>query len=130
VTSPLHLAALTQLTGAAFAAQQARMGALQQAAQELRDKLAALDTLRKARAAALTEPDPALQAGADVLWQSWIEQRRAALNAALARNLVAQATARVALAQAFGRNQVTEALARRAAQNRVRQKARRADDLT
>ena len=127
MTATQHLMALTQLTGVAFAAQQANMGALQQAAQALRDRLAALDGARRARAASLTESDPALQAGADLLWQAWIEQRRAALNAELSRNLVAQDKARIALGLAFGRNQATEKLARQAAQDRIKVKARRDD---
>ena len=127
MTTAADLKALTQLTGAAFAAQQARMEALRQAAQTLRDKLSALDGARKARARSLTEADPALLAGADLLWQSWIEQRRAALNGELSRNQVAQDLARAALALAFGRNQATEALAARAARDRIIAKTRRDD---
>ncbi len=127
MTAAKDLKSLTQLTDAAFAAQQAKMGALRQAAQNLRDKLTALDGARKARALSLTEADPALLAGADLLWQSWIEQRRAALNGELSRNLVAQDKARAALALAFGRNQATEALAARAARDRIIAKTRRDD---
>lgn len=129
MTNPRDLRALTQVTGVAFAARQARMGALRQIEQGLRDRLAALDGARKRRADGLTEADPALVAGADMLWQTWIEQRRAALNGELSRNRVAQEAARAALGLAFGRNQATEALATRAKDDRIKAKTRR-DDLS
>ena len=93
--------------------------------QAIRDKLAGLENARRARALSLTDPDPALLAGADLLWQTWIEQRRAALNGDLSRVLLAQETARAALGRAFGRDQVTEALNARARSDRVKTKARR-----
>lgn len=129
MTSSHDLLALTQLTSAVFSTCQARMGALRQAEQELRDKLEALDSARKARSLSLTEADTALQAGADLLWQSWIEQRRAALNTALSRILLAQEAARAALALAFGRDQATLGLCARATTDRAKTKARR-DDAT
>ncbi len=121
--------ALSRLTDAAFAARQAGMGALRQQEQDLRDKLAALDAARNARAAGLTEADPALLAGADLLWQSWIETRKSALNGALARNRVAQEAARAALRLAFGRHQATLGLIKQSATARTKAKARR-DDMT
>ena len=129
MTGPRDLAALTRLTGAVFATRQARMGILRQAEQTIRDKLSSLDLARKARAQSLTEADPALQAGADLLWQSWIELRRAALNAELSQILVAQEAARAALGQAFGRDQATLGLCTQAAAARLKVKARR-DDFT
>lgn len=125
MTTLRDLQALAQLTGAVFATQQAQMGALRQAEQAIRDKLAGLENARRARALSLTDPDPALLAGADLLWQTWIEQRRAALNGDLSRVLLAQETARAALGRAFGRDQVTEALNARARSDRVKTKARR-----
>lgn len=125
MTVPRDLQALTRLTGAAFSARQAQMAALRQAEQVLRAKLAGLDSARKARAESLTEADPALQAGADLLWQSWIEQRRAALNGELSRTLVAREAARAALGLAFGRDQATQGLCARAKADQIKAKARR-----
>ncbi len=119
------LLALSRLTGAAFAARQARMGVLRQAEMALREKLAALDSARTARAESLTEADPALQAGADLLWQSWVELRRAALNTELSQTLLAQEAARAALGLAFGRDQAIHALSIRAGTERDKAKARR-----
>ena len=128
MTRSRELQELARLTAAVFSTQQSRMGLLQQAEQILRTKLAGLDTSRRARALSLTEADPALQAGADLLWQSWIEQRRAALNAELSRNLVAQESVRAALGRAFGRDQATLALYSNAKRELGKAKARR-DDL-
>lgn len=126
---PKDISVLTQLTEAAFAANRTRMGALRQAEQSLHDRLAALDGARRVRAAGLTEADPALMAGADLLWHSWIEQRRVALNAELSRNLVAQEAARAALALTFGRDQATRSLAARALRAKIKCRARR-DEAT
>jgi TPP-dependent trihydroxycyclohexane-1,2-dione (THcHDO) dehydratase len=129
VNKPNDLKALSRLTDAAFAARQAGMGALRQKEQDLRDTLAALDAARKDRAAALTdqEPDPALLAGADLMWHRWIETRRVALNTALSRNRVAQEAARAALSLAFGRAQATDGLLTKAALVRAKAKSRRDD---
>ena len=130
MTAPRDLLELSKLTGAVFATRQARMGALRQAEKLIREKLSGLDSARKARAMSLTDADPALLAGADLLWQSWIEQRRAALNAELSRILVAQETARAALGLAFGRDQATQKLGARAAADRLKAKARRNDQTS
>lgn len=125
MTSSRDLRALSRLTGAVFATQQARMGALRQAELAIREKLAGLQSARKSRALSLTDADPALLAGADLLWQTWIEQRRSALNAELSRVLLAQEAARAALGRAFGRDRATEALCARAVADQVKAKARR-----
>lgn len=127
---PKDIKVLTQLTAAAFAANRTRMGALRQAEQALHDWLAALDGARRGRAEGLSEADPALVAGADLLWHSWIEQRRAALNAELSRNLVAQEAARAALALTFGRDQATQSLAARALRDKITSRTRRDEALS
>ena len=108
------LAGLAQLADAAFGAGQARMGALRQREADLRGTIAALDAQRRARAESLGDADPALIAGADMLWHGWIDSRRSALNLELARTLAEQAAARAALRLAFGRKQASEALVSRA----------------
>ena len=132
MTGTADLKALSRLTDASFAAGQARMGTLRQHEQLLRDRLAALDAARKDRAAALSdaspEPDAALLAGADLMWHGWIETRRAALNAELSRNRVAQEAARAALAVTFGRAQAAQDLLARARAVQIKAKSRR-DDL-
>jgi len=109
-----ELAGLAQLADAAFGAGQARMGALRQREVELRTTIAALDAQRNARAQSLGEADPALIAGADMLWHGWIDGRRSMLNLALARNLAEQASARASLRVAFGRKQASDELFSRA----------------
>jgi len=109
-----ELAGLARLADAAFGAEQARMGALRRRESDIRGTIAALDAQRKARAASLSDADPALMAGADMLWHGWIDSRRSALNLELARNLADQAAARAALRRAFGRKQASEELVNRA----------------
>lgn len=123
------LRALARLTDTAFAARQSAMGQLRRHEQALRDKLAALESDRSVRATSLTgvAPDVALAAGADLRWHAWIEGRRAALNAELSRNRVAQEAARAALARAFGRAQATGVLVGRAVTDRATAQTRRDD---
>lgn len=125
---PGALAALARLADAGFAARQARLGALRTQEAALRGKLAALDAGRSARAQTLGGAgDAALRAGADLLWQGWVDGRRRALNIELSRNLALQEIARAQLAQAFGRMQASRELLRQAAGARARAAARRAE---
>lgn len=106
------MAALARVTQAAFDAEQARMAALKRAEQDVRALIAELDLPRHDPATPLAD-DAALRAGADLNWQLWVDSRRSALNAELARTLVAQAKARASLKQRFGRNEAAHALAER-----------------
>jgi len=124
-----EFAALARLANAAFGAGQARMGALQQREADLRARIAALDADRKARALSLGEADPALLAGADLIWHRWIDRRRAALNLELARTLAEQAAARVELQRSFGRKEATAELLNRATAIARRTAERQADRM-
>ena len=110
-----RLAALARLSEAALLAQQARMARVKAEEAEIRRKLDALHTGRRARVEALGEGnDAAARAGADPLWHRWIEKRRTVLNHELARQRAAEEWTRADLARAFGRHRATEALADRA----------------
>lgn len=108
---------LAQLTATVFDSAANRMKQLQRRETTLRATLAALEADRRSAFDLLGNPaeDPAQRAGAGVLWQQWIDRRRSALNAELARTLVQIDIARTGLARAYGRHQATDDLARRAA---------------
>mgnify|MGYP003626519968 CR=1 FL=1 len=123
-----QLAAIVALTGAAFAAEQARMAQIKARETMLRSQLASLDAHRQARAAGLEgAADTALRGGADPLWHQWIDRRRMALNGELLRVLAEQDRVRAALARAFGREQATIGLARAEHAATAQKQARRAD---
>lgn len=105
---------MARLTGTVFDSVAGRMALLRQRESALRSTLAALDTDRKARAISMQTGDPAQRAGADLLWQHWIDKRRSALNAEMARTFVQIETIRAELARAHGRHEVTQRLARQA----------------
>lgn len=132
MTRQSELRALVRLTDTVFAARQATMARVRQQERLVRDRLAALDQARTHRADALAEAgdraaDPALAAGADLLWQAWIERRRAALNMELSRIIVAREAARTAVALSFGRHQATGALLARQILTDVKTRTRRDD---
>ena len=121
------LRALARLAGISHAAHEARFAALLRQEAELRAKLDQLDQARRARAESLTEADPSLTAGADLRWHRWIESRRSALNADLARTLVRIATQRAEMARAFGRKEAMGELTRNADDLRRLQLAKSAE---
>lgn len=107
---------LVLVTATVFDAAANRMDQLRRREAMLRATLDALEADRRSAADLLSEApeDPAQRARARVLWQQWIDKRRAALNAELARTLVQIDIARTAFARAYGRHQAAEELARRA----------------
>ena len=102
-------AALVRIVSAAYAASQARLGALVRREAELRETLAELQGAR-VRSGGDDGSDPARRAGADLLWQRWVDGRRDMLNRELAQVLAGQARARAALARDFGRDQAIRGL--------------------
>lgn len=106
------LKALWDLSHAAFEAQQAKLGALMQQRDGLATQLAALDEAARRRheTAGRGGDDPALRAGADMLWQRWIEGRKIAINEARARLEVEIEQMRAETARDFGRSQVARHL--------------------
>ena len=118
-------AALAHLTGMTFEVAQARMALLRQRETALRATLRALESDRKSRP--VGDDDPAQRAGADVLWQQWVDRRRTALNGELARTLAQMDAARASLARAHGRHQVTDSLAEQATKAARDARERRSD---
>lgn len=109
-----RLAGLVQLTGAQFRAVEAEMTALQQQEAQLRNSLAQLMKRRQTSSVSTCASETAAMiAGSDVRWQQWVDQRRAVINAELAKVLVAKEKCRSRLQRAFGRDQATQALRNR-----------------
>jgi hypothetical protein len=113
---------LARLAAAASSAAEARLQALRGQEAELRGLLRALEEGRRARAREALAPDLALRAGADLLWEQWVDRRRAALMAELARLLARVEMARDELRLAFGRRTAAEALAEGAAREGQRRR--------
>lgn len=105
---PADLAQLARLTAAVFGAAEARLAALRRDEATLRTRLQDLDAARTARAREAQATDVTVCAGVDLRWEDWIEARRRALNAELARTLARAEIARDALRQAFGRKIAAE----------------------
>lgn len=108
-----YMRGLSQLTSAAFEASQFKMGALVRHEAELREMIASLEKARQHAPDDAQLTDPARRAGADLLWQRWVDTRRSSLNMELVNNLVAQAHAKTALAKDFGRNEAVRGLKER-----------------
>ena len=121
------LRAIGELTEAAFVARQAEMAGLKRTELALRAQLSDLDAAKRANAEAAEAMDPATRAGADLLWQSWVDSRRSAINLTLARTLAEQSRVRTELARSFGRNHAVGGLAARAKLASDLQRLRRAE---
>lgn len=121
------LAALAQLAGLASGAAEARLALLTRKADDLRNRLADLYAARRARADAPDSLDTAMMAGADLRWHRWIDSRRSALNAELARAQVDIARGREALRRAFGQKLAAEDLAARGRAQAQHRRDRRAE---
>ncbi len=116
---------LQHLTGLALHAARSEMASLRAREADLREKLLTL-AAQKQRAPRTTD-DPALVAGADLRWQYWVDQRRAAINAELAQVLAQSETCRLRLRATFGRDQAASALADQARTVEKQRAARTAD---
>jgi predicted nucleic acid-binding Zn-ribbon protein len=119
-TRELH--GVTQL---ALRAVQTEMAALKSKEAGLRQNLQAL-TAQKTQQAnqQRAADDPAMIARADLRWQHWVDQRRAAINAELAQVLALNADCQQRLQHVFGRDQAARALVTRA-QSDVKQRCLR-----
>lgn len=106
--------ALSQLTPVVELAFQAAQRNLAQHKARVRELEQQLSELEMARSNALdnrpTEDDPALVAGADVLWQTWIDQRRKDINMELARLASEKPTLMAQLRKAFGKKEAVNGL--------------------
>lgn len=115
MTNRKKLDALSRLVAADFRAKQAEFASILAHEAQLRENLAQLMASRQSRAAELPSPcDAALNAGADMRWLQWVDQRRAAINAELARVMVRKENFKIQLQRAFGRDQAADALIRAA----------------
>ncbi len=114
-------AGLVRLTAAAFDAAQARLAGLRRREAELREMMAALESDRRRGPRSESELDPARRAGADLLWQRWVDGRQTALNLEMARHRAVIAQAREDLKPVFGRREAARRLfeADRAARRRA-----------
>lgn len=110
-----RLLALRRVTEAAWQAEQARIAGIAAEEAALRRRIAALESGRRDRHQDLARgPDAARLAGADPLWESWVDGRRAELVAELARLLARKDQAQRHLARAFGRKEAAGQIAQRA----------------
>jgi hypothetical protein len=121
------LASMANLTAAAYMAAQARMATLKSKEAALRQTLADLSASRRYDSGDVPLSDPARRAGADLLWQRWVDSRRTTLNLELVNVLVAQAQAKVVLAKTFGRNEAIKGLQASALQKARAENLRRAE---
>lgn len=103
---------LQRLTGLALHATRSEMASLRAREADLREKLVTLAAQKQQ--APRAADDPALIAGADLRWQQWVDQRRAAINAELAQVLAQSDNCRMRLRATFGRDQAARALAEQA----------------
>lgn len=99
-----RLKALERVTDAAYAAARLELKSKADARQAIADQLAQLDADR-ARAIQGQATDPAMRAGADLLWQRWADEQRRSLNRQLAQARAAENRARANAARTFGRHQ-------------------------
>ena len=115
---------LVRLTGVVFDQARAKLVGLRNQEERLLATLASLDG-RPAQDPENSGPDdPAQRAGANVLWQQWVDHRRTELNMELARTRVRIDAARQEVARAYGKHHAIEDIARSElrARNGMRQK--------
>lgn len=105
------MAGLIQISELQYRTAQADMARIRAREEDLRRKLAQLIESKSAQAITTQRPDAAaLIAGADIRWHRWVDQRRAAINAELARVLALKENSRVRLQTAFGRDRAMQKL--------------------
>lgn len=123
--SAQRIAELAVLTSVSLRAAQAEMADLKAREADLRQNL--IDLAAQKLRALRAEDDPALIAGADLRWQQWVDQRRAAVNAELAQLLALIDNRQHRLRGLFGRDQAARALVDRAQSDRRLQRLRASD---
>ncbi|ROU03243.1 hypothetical protein [Histidinibacterium lentulum] len=106
------IAALRRIVDAAWQVEQSRTARIASEEAALRNRIDALSACRQDRLQDLTRgPDAARLAGADPLWESWIDGRRSDLLTELARLLAQKDRAQRRLARAFGRREAATGIA-------------------
>lgn len=99
-----NMASLQQITDAQFQVSQAKMQTITTEEQRIRKTLLDLELQRQTSG---SDGDMvAIRAlGADIMWQVWVDRKRAALHIKLAQILVRKANAANELRHTFGKNQ-------------------------
>ncbi len=116
-----RLANLSQLTALAL---EARLGELRKAAEARDATWAALQALKALRPKVDGDIPMPIQARTDILYERWVEKRRAEMNLLLARQTAKWLEQREGAAAAFGRNDVLLRLTE-GVRNRLRLEQRR-----
>ena len=105
------LSQLTPVVELAFQAAQRNLAQHNARVRELEEQLSDLETARNnALNNRPAEDDAALVAGADVLWQTWIDQRRKDINMELARLASEKPLLMSQLRKAFGKKEALNGL--------------------
>jgi hypothetical protein len=111
VSDRRQLALLSQITALRFQRDQAKLADLQTQEADLRQKLQDLGAQRRTSAERHRhQNDTAFNAGADVQWHIWVEQRKKALNTQLVQVLAQKLECQVVLQRSFGQDQAAEKL--------------------
>lgn len=106
------LQSLHRVTEMALNTKQARVAALRDQSNALKQQITDLDqaVLARGHKAGQSQSDVALQAGVDLVWHRWIEGRKIAINTERARLEAEIDKARAEMAREFGRHRVVETL--------------------
>jgi len=111
---PTRLKALKNLTETRLTAVQAEFLACCRREDALRENLRQLVDDRGRSVRREATKDSARNAGADIRWLAWIEDRRSTINTELALALSRKAEVRKKLRKAFGKDRVLEVLIQKA----------------
>ncbi len=126
MTSAKDLKQISPLLEAVHKAEEAKLARITKAEIRLR---AQLEELQKARQLSVqdrpVESDAARRAGADVVWQTWIDQRRAEINFELAQLAAKKPAAIAALKLAFGRKDAIRQMTKRVKRDELLRNKRR-----
>ena len=100
-----RLAALRRLTEAVSRARQMELAKLRREEDRLRQRLAGIEAARANSLEHLDPDAPAARSGAVMVWQGWVDAKRAGINGDLATLRARMIAARDALNEAHGRDQ-------------------------
>jgi hypothetical protein len=123
-----HLEILTRIAALRFQRDQAKLAEILAQEANLRRTLQELGTQRRASTKRrMDQDDAAFNAGADVQWHIWVEQRKKALNAQLAQVLAQKMDRQAVLKRSFGQDQAAKRLQTQTAEQLGALQRRRAD---
>lgn len=119
---------LRGLTEAVARARQAEMARLRREETALRRRLADIEAARAESLATLDPEGPAASSGAVMVWQGWVDGKRAGINGDLARLRAKMISARGALNEAHGRDRALAGVSKRLLTRSERIAQRRKDN--